>query len=220
MKKALLVAMAVLIGVVLLWPRSRTADREVMYRDVPWNIERLPDGATRIFRLVPGRSTLADALARFGKRVEAALFQQPGGELSLEAYYGSVSVGGLAGRMVLLLRVPRDELLGLREHSPKGRRLETGNARFEINPADGDRLLTAVIRGITYIPSVNLDEDLLVKRFGAPAERQASADGIVHLLYPDRGLEITVDPHGKEMLLYVDPRDFDWVRHGAASAAP
>ena len=34
----------------------------------------------------------------------------------------------------------------------------------------------------------------------------------VHLLYPDKGLDVVVDSEGKELLQYVAPKDFALLR--------
>jgi hypothetical protein len=54
-----------------------------------------------------------------------------------------------------------------------------------------------------------LDEDLIERRFGSPSERRTEAEtGIVHWLYPQRGIDIARDPKGKVVIQYVDRADF------------
>jgi hypothetical protein len=53
-----------------------------------------------------------------------------------------------------------------------------------------------------------LDEALLEKRFGAPAERITESEtGIVHWIYPDKGMDLARDPKGKVVIQYVSPAD-------------
>ena len=49
-------------------------------------------------------------------------------------------------------------------------------------------------------------------RFGEPGERLVVSEKRVHLLYPDKGLDVVVDGNGKELLQYVAPRDFAELR--------
>ncbi|MFZ1860136.1 MAG: hypothetical protein WAV81_05610, partial [Candidatus Competibacter sp.] len=64
--------------------------------DLPWRITRGQNGATiTVFGLTLGESTVRDAVAKWGRRYELGLFQNPAGRLSLEAYFRDAVVGGL-----------------------------------------------------------------------------------------------------------------------------
>ena len=186
----------------------------------PWQIDQLEDGSTRVFGLVPGRSTLADAPLRFGPAVEAALFETPAGALVAEAYYSKVSPGGLTGRLVLSLLLDEGTLMALKEHSPETKVLGTGNKRLAIAAGDAARLQHAVIRGITFVPTASLDEEIVRGRFGDPEERVTVDKNTTHWLYPSRGLDVALNRRGKDVLQYVHPDDFDWVRSGLEANRP
>ena len=74
------------------------------------------------------------------------------------------------------------------------------------------RRLLEPIKAISVIPTVNLDEATVIQRFGQPGERLAVSEKRVHLLYPDKGLDVVVDGEGKELLQYVAPRNFALLR--------
>ena len=180
----------------------------------PWQIDQLVDGSTRVFGLVPGRSTLADAPLQFGPAVEAALFETPGGTLAAEAYYGKVSPGGLTGKLVLSLYLDDGTLVALKDRSPESEMLGTGNRRLAIAAVDAARLQHAIIRGMTFVPTADLDEEIVLARFGQPEERVTVDENTTHWLYPSRGLDVALNRRGKDVLQYVHPDDFDWVRLG------
>jgi hypothetical protein len=74
MKKslAIAVAVAVLIAVVLLLRPA--GDRKALpVEGLPWQIETLPDGGSRVFGLVLAHSTIGDARVRFGEDMEIGL---------------------------------------------------------------------------------------------------------------------------------------------------
>ena len=48
----------------------------------------------------------------------------------------------------------------------------------------------------------------MAQRFGEPLRRIQEAGGISHWLYPDKGLDIAINPDGKEVLQYINPADF------------
>jgi hypothetical protein len=184
----------------------------------PWRVDRLPDGRTRVFGLVPGSSTLQDALEGLGPHLEAAVFQSPEGDLVAEAYYPSARPGGISGHLVLILDLAHSALETLRDHSPKHERMGTGNIRYTPRAQDAARLEEARIRGMTFVPTADLDEEILETRFGTPAERVPADEHTAHWLYPERGLAITVNARGKEVLQYGQPSDFAWVRSGLSRA--
>lgn len=60
---------------------------------------------------------------------------------------------------------------------------------------------------MTFIPSINLDEEVIRTRFGEPDQR-TELEGVVHFLYPEKGLDVVIIEEGKEVIQYVVPRDF------------
>ena len=79
-------------------------------------------------------------------------------------------------------------------------------------PADEAAALAAPIRGLAFIPGAQLDEAVILERFGQPAERIRVNDHQEHLLYPAKGLDLVLDSKGRELLQYVAPARFDALR--------
>jgi hypothetical protein len=79
-------------------------------------------------------------------------------------------------------------------------------------------------RGISVLVKMLMDEATVTQRFGQPGERLVVSEKRVHLLYPEKGLDVVVDADGKELLQYVAPRDFAMLRApllaGGESRAP
>ncbi len=65
---------------------------------------------------------------------------------------------------------------------------------------------------IAFIPAANLDEAIVLQRFGAPDERIRADENREHFLYRAKGLDVQLDAKGKEVLQYVPPRDFARLR--------
>ncbi|MDZ7751637.1 MAG: hypothetical protein U5S82_08240 [Gammaproteobacteria bacterium] len=178
----------------------------------PWEVERLADGGIEALGLRPGESTMGEALARFGRRVEAALFESRDGELTVEAHYGSVRVAAIAGRLFLSLDLEPGTLEALKQASPNHMPQPSGGRRHELDAAFGDVLLDETIRVVSFAPQATVTEETLAARFGEPAERVTAADDSRHLLYPALGTDVLVEPEGNVIIQYVHPRDFDWLR--------
>jgi hypothetical protein len=221
MKKslAIAVAVAVLIAVVLLLRPA--GDRKALpVEGLPWQIETLPDGGSRVFGLVLAHSTIGDARVRFGEDMEIGLVaarDEPG---ALEAYYGNVTAGFIMGKMILVATLDPPTLARLREHVVRKEYMHDTTYRYILDPDDLPLAWRAPIATITFIPAVSIDADTAIKRFGPPQERLRTSDRVEHFLYPDKGLDLVLDNNGKEILQYVAPREFARLReplvHGAS----
>ena len=68
-------------------------------------------------------------------------------------------------------------------------------------------MLDEVITGLTFIPAVNLDEEVILARFGEPEER-IELGAVTHFLYSLKGLDVALHKDSKEVMQYVSPADF------------
>lgn len=191
--------------------------------NLPWQVRALGDGRSQVFGLTLGRDTLAQAEARFGDHLQLALVARLGEVGSLEALVEPMSAGFVSGRLVLAFDVPRETLLRWRTRVEHSEPMEGGVRRFTLRAADRDEARRAPLAGLSFIPALRLGEADLRERFGAPAQVQADADGVLRLLYPDRGLAASVRAGQRGVLQYVAPRDFAarlLVPPGPAASAP
>ncbi|MBI5439523.1 MAG: hypothetical protein HY936_11385 [Nitrosomonadales bacterium] len=177
--------------------------------DLPWHIEHPAAGATRIFGLTLGQATTNEAEQRFREGAKSSLFKSPEGKLVAEMFFEQVTMAGLKSRIVVSIAVPEAELQGMYE---RGLRMSGTGSGKKITLATDDvaRVRTLPISGLTYMPSVRLEEEVVSKRFGQPAQRiREKKSGAIHWLYPQHGLDITLGNDEKPVLQYVPPKDFD-----------
>lgn len=179
---------------------------------LPWNIETLPGGGSRVFGLILGESPLADAYRTLGDDAQVALLVAPGESGTVEAYYDSLAVGFITGEMILTLETSQAQREAMLARAIKAETTQNAARRITLADTDLQQLRSARIVGITFIPTANLSEEIVLQRFGMPAEKIRSDDNAMHWLYPDRGLEVRIDVKGKEVLQYVAPRDFARLR--------
>jgi hypothetical protein len=182
---------------------------------MPWQIELPAPGASRVFGLTLGGakpSTLTDAQRAFPELLKLALLAPPEKPLALEAYFESVAIGPLAGKLVLTVATTPAELDAMRDKAAKTDHLETGIRKFTLNEADRQRAENMPLAGIVFIPAARLDEAIILQRFGPPAERIRQGETLEHFLYPDKGLDVVLDSKGKEVLQYVAPSEFARLR--------
>lgn len=207
----LLVAAAFLLP--WLMPPSREG-ASAATEQLPWQIQSRPDGGTQVFGLRLGGATpsrLEEAQALWPQEVmKVALLSSRAGHLALEAYLESVRVGGLQGKLVLAAQADPAHLAAWARRSLRGEILPSGARQASLHADDLAEARRSVLGGVVFLPATRLDEATVQQRFGTPAQRLATADGAVHLLYPDRGLAITLATEGRErpVLQYVAPADF------------
>ncbi len=178
----------------------------------PWQIILLSDGKTRVFGITLSESTLNDAVTILGRNYKLGLFETADQPLSLEIYFNEVTLGGLSGKFVLTLEATQEELKILRQQAIKREVLESGARRYTLRAETNDALTQKRITSLSYIPYINLDEEIIRKRFGEPTERVVIDQKRQHLLYPEFGLDLLLDEEGKELLQYVDPAEIEQLR--------
>ncbi len=179
---------------------------------LPWSIETLPGGGARVFGLILGESTLADAYRTLGDDAQVALLVAPGESGTVEAYYDSLTAGFITGKMILTLETSQPQREAILARAIKAETTQNAARRITLADTALQQLRQARIAGITFIPTANLSEEIVQQRFGMPAEKIRSDENATHWLYPDRGLDVRIDAKGKEVLQYVAPRDFARLR--------
>lgn len=196
-------------GIILAaYPFLQDDNKQQSLTGLPWQIDTLDDGYTRVFNLQPGKSTLKQASQEFGDDMELAIVVQGQDAGSLEMYYGHYRVGLLGGKMVFAAGTDQAMLAQWRENAVGFEYMATGNAKkYYVSANDLDQALDSTIFSITFIPSVNLDEEVVTARFGTPDQRVVSGT-VVHYLYPEKGLAIAISEDTRDVLQYVQPADF------------
>jgi len=171
---------------------------------LPWQIDRLPDGQTRVFGITPGQTTFAEAMAQFGNDLDLALIAAPHESGAVEAYYSHHSAGPVTGKLFLVLDIDADTLTAMRERGFQ----DGGTRRYRLHPDDLPVAYRAPVKVISFIPSYDLDEDIVQARFGTPAAVIRANEQQQHWLYPDKGLDLVLNIDGKEILQYLPPAEF------------
>jgi len=176
---------------------------------LPWQIEVLSDGSTKVFGLHIGVSHLSDAIQILGDDMELAIVADNHAAAgNLEMYYGHYRVGLLSGKLVILSDASPQAVKHWRENAVREEYMASGNAKkYYLSKDDLAQAYQGTITGLTFIPGVNLDQELVLARFGEPQER-IQGDAVWHYLYPEKGLQVSLYAKAKEVLQYVRPQDF------------
>lgn len=181
-------------------------------KGLPWQIELLPDGTSRVFGVTLGQSTLGEAREQLDDDMELAIIVVAADDHGLEMFYSHYTAGVFSGKLIVAADMGPDTLEQLLDRAVKAEYMESGARKFRLNPDDLPLAYQAAVKSITFIPGIALDEQTALKHFGTPAETVRHSDQVAHLLYPDKGLDLTIDQNGKDILQYVAPREFAQLR--------
>ncbi|MDD3608234.1 MAG: hypothetical protein PHI49_00605 [Halothiobacillaceae bacterium] len=180
---------------------------------LPWHIERLPDGSTRVLGLELGRTTLLEARHILDQRADFSLFKSPDGRLSVEAFYGRFRIGPFDAVLIGEVGATEAQLQGLAERAGRPKGGPSGSWKMELTDDDIRLLQDWPIRSLTYVPrTVEYSEDFLRRQLGAPKERQTLAPGAEALFWPELGLAVVVNADEKEIFQYTAPAEFERLR--------
>ncbi len=179
---------------------------------LPWRITHPTPDTTHVLGVTLGSSNLSDAEQIYQEAAEVSLFKASAGKMVVEAFFEEVKMNGLKAKIVLTIAVPAEELQGMFDRGLRMNATASGK-RITLNTDDLARVRKAPISSLSYLPTVRLEEAVLNKRFGTPAERiRENKSGAVHWLYPQHGLDVTLGGDEKPLLQYVSPRDFEQLR--------
>ena len=180
--------------------------------NLPWQIEIDAQGGSSVFGLRPGISTVGDVRQKFGSEMDVAIIAEPNEMGTLEGYYSQVALGFVLAKVIVTVDAKKELISEMRDRALRAKHMESSTHKITLNPDDLAAIEKMPVKAISVIPSVNLDEATVIQRFGPPGERLAVSEKRVHLLYPEKGLDVVVDGDGKELLQYVAPRDFAELR--------
>jgi len=191
---------------------------------LPWDIGVNDRDQVSVFGVTLGESTLLDFKRLYDQKADLAMFAKPGEPMTMEAYFGTMAVGALTAKVVLVAEVDPATLERWADQSTTIDPTPSGARKLTLSD---EALLEAQdkpIRSISYAPSADYDEELIRRRFGEPddirilaGERDEDEAPAELWLYPDTGLLITVEPDDKELFQYINPGQFDRLLAGTVT---
>ncbi len=208
--KLFFVVFALLAVLLAAYPFFDSFEKNERLTGLPWQINILGDASTEVFGLHIGVSRLADAIEKLGSDMDLAIIAATDKDEvgNLEMYYGHYRAGLLSGKLVLQTNISEQMIKRWRDDAPRSEYMASGLAKKYLLSADDlPQVLDQIIVGLTFIPAVNLDEEVILARFGEPDERIQLA-GVTHFLYAAKGLDIALHEDSKEVLQYVNPKAF------------
>jgi hypothetical protein len=198
---------ALVIAAVAIYPFLGEHHSSEKVTGLPWQIKVMDDGSTEVFGIHINHSTVADVIGKLGNDMEMAIVVSSQNAGSLEMYYGHYRAGLLSGKLVLRVSARQEDLSLWRANAVNVDYMASGAAKkFYLSAADYKAALKSRISSITFIPAVNLDESVVLARFGQV--KPIRQKGVTHFLYPAKGLDVAIYDDAKDVLQYVEPAAF------------
>jgi hypothetical protein len=209
LRRLAIVALFLALGIAGLWLVTPAPDdRPVPAQDLPWHVEALDDGTSRVLGIHLGEAALSDVIARFGSPDGMALFLGDRGP-SLEAYFSTVRLGRLEGRLVVRLALGDDEVEGLTQRAVGAEPAAGGGRRLQLGPADKAATVTRRLVAMSLLPKYRkLDAAFFRERLGEPAAWQSTDPSEVRWFYPRLGLSLLLTGSAGTVFEYQPPREF------------
>jgi hypothetical protein len=200
MKKILLGLVLTVLGIaaLLLIPsKQETAP-------MPWEITIMPDGQISVFDIHLGTSNYRQAQEALHIHGQTSIFSQEGKATTVEAFFNSINMGGLSAKLVLNLDVDADVIEQMKLRATEARLQPSGAHRYQLSNQDNVTLINAPISAITYIPSVRLDKEMIMHRFGFTDLVMQDPENINTEVwqYPSLGLSIYLNESEKTIMQY------------------
>ena len=176
---------------------------------LPWQIEPTAQGSIRVFGLTLGESTLQEAEVLYHGGANISLFVSPDGHYKVEAYFDKVFLGGFGAQLVMVIALSQEQQAAMFLRGARVSNLGDGRKKVTLASDDLQTVFSTPIESITYLTRAQLDDELLRKRFGEPAQQiREQEHNTTHWLYPERGLDIALNDEGHAVLQYVSPKAF------------
>ncbi len=195
------------IAILLVIPTGKQPQKGLL----PWEVKSLPNGTSEVLGITLGQSTMEDAGRIYQDDWEVNIFVSPEKDISIEGYFNRLIISGLKADLVLSLSLDKETLEKMYQRGTRISQLGDGTKKVSLSSDDMSTVANARIHRIVYLPSANLEGNLIENLFGNPDSIISEESGIEHWLYPKIGLDIALNPDGKEVFQYVMPSEFDEV---------
>ena len=113
-------------------------------------------------------------------------------------------MGGLSAKLVLNLVVNDPDIKQMQSRATEARLQPSGAHRYQLSNQDNAALIDAPVSAITYIPSVRLNKEMILHRFGHTDSIMQDPNNINTMIwdYPSLGLTIYLNDGEKTIMQY------------------
>jgi len=197
-----------MIGSAMLIAVIGTQKPTIQHDYAPWDVTSSEQGALHVFGITLGKTTIKQASQVFGNSAETQFLVAPSDsknhQRQLITIYKDLIISGVISELRLTHQLDKHKLNELYSILSTESNAQDTQQSYIIPAELKAQYLSTPIASITYIPSINYGEDVILQRFGTPSEELAKSDTITLWLYPEIGLEIQLRPNQAEHFIYTD----------------
>ena len=165
--------------------------------DTPWTVEHLQDNKIKVLGITLGNSQLKDVMNHFSKPGKSYLLKNTDQTLSLVSVFEGITIDRLIANIELRYNIPQTNLQAvLEQQNPQG--LE----KILLSEKQLAALSNAVAQDLTYYPSINYNEDIVLQRFGYPDNKKIINPDQQRWIYRDMHLELYLNKNSADKLVY------------------
>ncbi len=178
-----------------------------------WETSLSETNDMQVFGLTLNHSTLQDAIDTFGNRVSLTLYETESGD-QVEGYFRETQVGPFLGRMAFTLVNNPDDIQTAKEKSTAVQAPMSGKKSYKLASNLNELFLDEPVFSLAFIPTqVVLTAEDVKARFGEPSQiieeiADGNKTGTVHYLYPNKGIDVTLDKEKRSIIQYISPQYF------------
>jgi len=174
----------------------------------PWDVITTENGAIQVFGMTPGKTTIKESKQILSKASETQLLiaGNKNQQRQLIAIHKDLMISGLLSELRLAYQLEQNtlnELYSTLDIKPEAPGMEKS---YSITPELEEFYSSTPIASITYIPSINYGEEVILQRFGTPTEERVISDTERQWHYPEIGLEIQLYSNQAERFIYSNPK--------------
>jgi len=164
--------------------------------DTPWTVEHLQDNKIKVLGITLGKSQLKDVIKHFSKPAKSYLLRNADQTLSLISVFEGVTIDRLIANVEITYTLPQTSLLSVLKETPQNlEKIQLTNEQLtHLSNASADRL--------TYYPSINYNEDIVLQRFGYPDNKKIINPDQQRWTYRDMHLEFYLNENSADKLVY------------------
>lgn len=178
-----------------------------------WETSLSPNEEMKVFDLTLNQSTLQDALNTFGNRVTITLYETVDGD-QVEGYFRETKAGPFVGRMAFTLKKNDVNMQSVKDQLEEKIAPMSRNKSYKIPSNFSHLFLDTPIFSLAFIPTqIVLTPEDIKARFGEPdliieEMENEKKTGTIHYLYPNKGIDISIDNEKRAIIQYISPKYF------------
>lgn len=177
-------------------------------KNLPWQVNRNADGSTKVLGVDIGNVTFKDLMFKLKLLAEPAVFEDPEGKLTLEAYFGKKKFGALEARLVAELEAEQALLQSMKKNNTGRESTPSNHWKYSLDIKETKIANDLRVWRLIYLP-VSDYEPKQMNFFGKPESVQKISETAEYRYYPSKGMVLLYDTEGKEIFYYAAQKDFE-----------